>query len=122
MNQSSLEAIETAQGVFCLDKAFPTEADSLGGEGVSEYWDPHKTMLANRYLHGNGSGRSSGNRWFDSAVQVCELRGQQLLVYGPRQGECIVFFHSVSYIAMHVHMSIFERFCIISYCISIISP
>ena len=71
INQSTLEAIETAQGTFCLDKSFPGEAGRNGTK--FKYWDPHKTMLANRYLHGNGSQQHSCNRWFDSAIQVSQV-------------------------------------------------
>ena len=71
MNQSTLEAIETAQSVFCLDKSCP---ETNTTKPSFKYWDESKTMLANRYLHGNGCKRQTTNRWFDSAIQVWIFR------------------------------------------------
>ena len=70
MNQSTLDAIESAQGVFCLDKASASDTDSSQAHPRSIYWDSYKTWLANRFLHGNGTGKNSCNRWFDHAMQV----------------------------------------------------
>ncbi len=67
VNRSSLDVIETAQGVYCLDKALPSEESP---NQSLKYWDEHKTMLANRYLHGSGSSQHSCNRFFDAAIQV----------------------------------------------------
>ena len=68
INRASLEAIETAQAVISLDRHQDTEEYS-DRRGL-KYWDEHKTMLANRYLHGNGSSQYSCSRWFDSAILV----------------------------------------------------
>ena len=73
VNQSSLDAIESAQGVFCLDKASASDTDSSQAHPRSIYWDSYKTWLANRFLHGNGTGKNSCNRWFDHAMQVCTV-------------------------------------------------
>jgi len=75
VNRSTLEVIETAQGVFSLDKACPQEEAEHPGASTLRYWDQHKTMLANRFLHGNGCRNHSCNRWFDHAVQVHFQRG-----------------------------------------------
>ena len=66
MNRSSLDVIERAQFALCLDRAHPQTA-SYSPE--CEFQDFHKGILANRFLHGNGSQHNSCNRWFD-AIQV----------------------------------------------------
>ncbi len=68
INRATLDAIETAQAVFSLDHTHSSEEYS-DRRGL-KYWDEHKTMLANRYLHGNGSNQYSCNRWFDAAILV----------------------------------------------------
>ena len=69
MNQHSLDVIETAQFVVCLDKVHPhiSHLKSPDSSGMQDY---HKTILANNVLHGNGSQHNSCNRWFDHAIQV----------------------------------------------------
>ena len=69
MNQSSLDVIERAQLTVCLDQAHP-HTSQLQSPGSGAAQDHHKTVLANRVLHGNGSQYNSCNRWFDHAVQV----------------------------------------------------
>ena len=67
LNQSSLDVIERAQFVLCLDRGHPSTS-SLSPH--SPFSDPHSTVVAIRSLHGNGSDFNSGNRWFDCSVQV----------------------------------------------------
>ena len=67
VNRSSLEVIETAQFVVCLDKAHSMTDTQVN---KFQFHDFHKTVLANRFLHGNGSQHNSINRWFDAAIQV----------------------------------------------------
>ena len=66
VNKASLDSIETAQSVLSLDQASPP----MNFETSYRYWDKHKTILANRYLHGNGTDLYSCNRWSDSSIQV----------------------------------------------------
>ena len=69
VNQTSLDVIERAQLTVCLDHTHPqTSKLQLADSGDTQ--DHHKTVLANRVLHGNGSQYNSCNRWFDHAVQV----------------------------------------------------
>ena len=67
VNRRSLDVIERAQFVLCLDSAH-SQITSLNPH--FKFTDAHCTLVANRCLHGNGSQFNSGNRWFDSAVQV----------------------------------------------------
>ena len=64
-NKSSIDAIESAMFIFCLDSSLP---------GVN-YQSPATTddlsIASARSLHGNGSAESSCNRWFDQTNQVC---------------------------------------------------
>ena len=65
LNSSSLDVIERAQFILCLNQ----------GHRSTSSLPPHSlfsdTVLVNRCLHGGGSEFSSGNRWFDSGIQVC---------------------------------------------------
>ena len=69
MNQHSLDVIETAQFILCLDQVHPhtSQLQSIGSDSMQDH---HKTIAANNILHGNGSQLNSGNRWFDHAYQV----------------------------------------------------
>ena len=71
-NTASLDVIERAQSVFCLDKPHPYNSSSLTAH--SKFSDSHSTVIANRCLHGNGSQYNSTNRWFDAANQVIVMR------------------------------------------------
>ena len=68
LNRSSLDVIERAQFILCLDQGHPSTS-SLPLHSL--FSDIHSTVLVNRCLHGGGSEFSSGNRWFDSGIQVC---------------------------------------------------
>ena len=68
LNHSSLDVIERAQFILCLDQGHPSTS-SLPPHSL--FSDIHSTVLANRCLHGGGSEFNSGNRWFDSGIQVC---------------------------------------------------
>ena len=65
VNRASLETIETAQFVVCLDRPHPNLHT-----GLANQHDSYSTFIANRCLHGSGSRYNSGNRWFDSSIQV----------------------------------------------------
>jgi len=73
LNQSSLDVIERAQFVLCLDRGHPSTS-SLSPH--SPFSDPHSTVMATRSLHGNGSDFNSGNRWFDCSVQLSMVHSQ----------------------------------------------
>lgn len=66
-NKRSLDVIETAQFVFCLDSAHP-HVSSLGPQ--ADFQDPHYSIVANRVLHGNGSMHNTCNRWYDTSSQT----------------------------------------------------
>ena len=66
-NRLSLDVIERAQFVLCLDQGH-SSTSSL--PPLSPFCDTHSTVLVNRCLHGGGSEFNSGSRWFDSGVQV----------------------------------------------------
>ena len=72
INGQSLEVIEKAQLVVCLDQSHPhtSQLQSSDSGAIGDY---EKSILANRVLHGNGSKQNSSNRWFDHAVQVREV-------------------------------------------------
>ena len=64
VNKITLDVIERAQFMLCLDPAHPgidikppVTAEQLG-------------IMSNRDLHGNGSKYCSCNRWFDHAIEV----------------------------------------------------
>uniref|UniRef100_A0A914XCN8 Choline/carnitine acyltransferase domain-containing protein n=1 Tax=Plectus sambesii TaxID=2011161 RepID=A0A914XCN8_9BILA len=57
-NEQSLEAIETALFVVCLDKPTTHGPDRTDGD-----------EQARQSLHGGGSESNSGNRWFDKTLQ-----------------------------------------------------
>ena len=69
INSQSLDVIERAQLVVCLDQSHPhtSQLQSSDSGAIQDY---EKSILANRVLHGNGSKQNSSNRWFDHAVQV----------------------------------------------------
>ena len=72
INSQSLDVIERAQLVVCLDQSHPhtSQLQSSDSGAIQDY---EKSILANRVLHGNGSKQNSSNRWFDHAVQVREV-------------------------------------------------
>ena len=66
-NMASLDAIETAIFMLCLDKTEPqlsTIHDDV------PFLDHPSTILAQRLLHGCGPDVNSANRWFDSNLMV----------------------------------------------------
>lgn len=71
VNRLSLDVIETAQFIVCLDQAHPhmSQLQSSSSDSMQDY---HKTIIANNVVHGNGSQVNSSNRWFDHAIQVSE--------------------------------------------------
>ena len=68
LNRQSLDVIETGMFGVSLDKPYPQIASLEKGK---PYSDTHTTILANGSLHGNGTEFNTGNRWFDTSVQVC---------------------------------------------------
>ena len=87
LNCSSLDVIESAQFVLCLDCGHPSTSSLPSHSPFSE---THSTVLLNRCLHGGGSEFNSENRWFDSGIQVCYC--VHTLVSDMEQG----FFHQVT--------------------------
>ncbi len=91
VNACSLQTIESAQRVFCLDHAFPAAPPPSDGSST-QYWDPIMSMQSSRYLHGNGSSRNSCNRWFDAACQVSGHRkcwvdsNREMRLIGSQEG------------------------------------
>ena len=75
VNRASLETIETAQFVVCLDRPHPNLHT-----GLANQHDSYSTFIANRCLHGSGSRYNSGNRWFDSSIQVRMRRGEHVVM------------------------------------------
>ena len=71
INRQSLDVIERAQFVVCLDQSHP-HTSQLQSSNSGDVQDYQKSILANRVLHGNGSKQNSSNRWFDHAIQVSE--------------------------------------------------
>ena len=69
INGQSLDVIERAQFVVCLDQSHP-DTSQLQSSDSGAIQDYQKSILANRVLHGNGSKQNSSNRWFDTSVQV----------------------------------------------------
>ena len=67
-NMASLDAIETAILMLCLDTAEPPLSSVHTG---APYLDHFSTVVAQRLLHGCGPGANSANRWFDTTMMVC---------------------------------------------------
>ena len=66
-NLASLDAMETALFMLCLDKAEPRLSPTHGNV---PFLDPSSTAVAQRLLHGCGPDVNSANRWFDMTVMV----------------------------------------------------
>lgn len=66
-NVASLDAIETAILMLCLDTAEPSLSSVHTG---APYLDHSSTVVAQRLLHGSGPGANSANRWFDTTMMV----------------------------------------------------
>ena len=64
VNKITLDVIERAQFVLCLDPAHP------GMEIKSSVTAEQLGIMSNSGLHGNGSKYYSCNRWFDHAIEV----------------------------------------------------
>lgn len=60
-NKASMEAIQRAIFVLCLDQSVGTHED----------FAEERSIAARAMLHGGGSETNSGNRWFDKTLQVC---------------------------------------------------
>ena len=69
-NKASLDAIENAIFVLCLDKPPPP---STQAPSVMEM--PSSSITARQCLHGDGTSCNSANRWFDKITQVKLLQG-----------------------------------------------
>ena len=67
VNRASLEDIETAQFSVSLDNTHPHMSDLDPNDDFTDY---HRTIMANRALHGNGTKQNSCNRWSDTCIQV----------------------------------------------------
>ena len=63
-NKSSINKIESAMFVACLDSCLP------GLNSESPVTSNDLCIASTRSLHGNGSANSSCNRWFDQITQV----------------------------------------------------
>ena len=98
LNSSSLDVVERAQFILCLDQGHPSTS-SLPPHSL--FSDIHSTVLVNRCLHGGGSEFSSGNRWFDSGIQVCSY----CVVSDMEQG-----FFSLGDLFVVVFISILQKF------------
>jgi len=59
VNKNSLDVIERAQFVLCLDPSHP----GITHDALS--------AVSNRSLHGNGTTDCGCNRWYDHTIQVC---------------------------------------------------
>ena len=75
-NRETLDMIEKAIFVLCLDEKIPTsfnhqrnQQDEM--EGNQEHRDD--VSLAKQMLYGLGTGVNSCNRWFDKTMQVKEI-------------------------------------------------
>lgn len=66
-NQQTLDMIEKASFIVCLDQPHPHTSQLLNSSSADDH---HRTVLANNVLHGNGTHYNSANRWFDHAFQV----------------------------------------------------
>ena len=89
-NEHSLDVIERAQFIVCLDQAHP-DTSQLQFAGYETIQDYQKSVLANRVLHGNGSKQNSSNRWFDTAVQVnCNVVPYNTCIYACSRDKCFV--------------------------------
>ena len=64
VNKATLDVIERAQFVLCLDPPHP------GIDPKSPVTAEELGIMSNRGLHGDGSKYCSCNRWFDHAIQV----------------------------------------------------
>ena len=75
-NCYSLDVIERAQFVVCLDKAHPQilkqlqSSSSSTPTGSCDLQDSHWSILTSNILHGNGTQFNGCNRWFDHGFQV----------------------------------------------------
>ena len=67
VNQASLDLIETAQFVLCMDTAHPLTS-SLPHD--APFSNDHSSIVLSRVLHGNGSQYNGANRWYDHAAEV----------------------------------------------------
>lgn len=62
VNKNTLDVIERAQFVLCLDPSHP---------GITHDIANTLNVVSNRSLHGNGTSDCGCNRWFDHTIQVC---------------------------------------------------
>lgn len=63
VNKNSLDVIERAQCVFCLDPSLPGMVTHSSDERAM-------SIASSRNFHGNGTADSSCNRWFDHGLHV----------------------------------------------------
>ena len=79
-NRDSLDMIERCIFVLCLDGKMDYPPAEVG-----KPIDSDDEPLAHHMLHGGGTDKNTGNRWFDKTMQV---GGTQLLLYiAVRKGE-----------------------------------
>ena len=64
-NRDSLDMIERCIFVLCLDSPMGIKPTQVG-----KPMDFEDEPLAHQMLHGGGSHKNSGNRWFDKTMQV----------------------------------------------------
>ena len=93
-NNSSLETIENALVVMCLDDPHPHVSS---GSSDAPFNDSQCTMVSNRCLHGNGTEFNTCNRWFDATSQVRRAKARALLQ--PNLGSSCVFLSACTGIA-----------------------
>ena len=67
VNRRSLDTIEQAILFLGIDAPRP-DINTVMSE--TPYSNAYGTVLAHRYLHGGGVEFNTGNRWFDTSVQV----------------------------------------------------
>lgn len=67
VNVKSLESIQRAVALICLDQANP---DVNAAQNNKAFNNDQLSIVCSRGLHGNGVARNTGNRWYDKTMQV----------------------------------------------------
>ncbi|XP_062515355.1 carnitine O-acetyltransferase-like isoform X2 [Corticium candelabrum] len=67
VNVKSLESIQRAVALICLDQANP---DVNAAQNNKAFNNDQLSIVCSRGLHGNGVARNTGNRWYDKTMQL----------------------------------------------------